>query len=354
MNETDERQGAVSSSILERIHLCPASFLRSRWMINTTSDDAERGTRIHDALETGDESGLSMDESETASRCEAIFDSILEEHGPKNEAALITREERLWAERNRLKFSGKRDVAAWYPDSKLLIIGDYKTGPRGATEASENLQLASLAVLAKEHQPEIERIIVAVIQPLKSPQKTLAEYDAEGLAWCEELIFDTINHALSPYADANPGLKQCLYCPARQQCPEAVGALADVTVPVVPSDVEELSRLIRVGELAEKITKQNKEQAKKLLMDGIDVPGFKLQETKGRSSIKADLVLGRLKDKGYSDHVLWSAVSLTKSKLESVVGTKTLKTGKALKAEIDDVLDGATVEGKPSTRMVHA
>jgi hypothetical protein len=138
-------------------------------------------------------------------------------------------------------------------------------------------------------------------------------------------------------------------------CPEAVGALQNVADQTdLATDVAELSRLIAAGELAEKITKENKATAKKLLLQGVDVPGFKIQEASGRSTIKADVVLSKLKSQGYADGVLWNSVSITKKKLEAVVGTKTLKSGKALKAEVDDVLDGAVVPGKPIQKLVHA
>ncbi len=51
----DERQGLPSASETERLALCRASFLRSKNQPDTSSGIAQTGTRIHEAVESGDD-----------------------------------------------------------------------------------------------------------------------------------------------------------------------------------------------------------------------------------------------------------------------------------------------------------
>ena len=61
---TDTRRGLPSASAMDRLEACPASFHASKDLPDSSSEDAESGTRIHKALETGDTSELSPDELE--------------------------------------------------------------------------------------------------------------------------------------------------------------------------------------------------------------------------------------------------------------------------------------------------
>ena len=57
----DERKGLPSASETERLALCRASFLRSKNQPDTSSGIAQTGTRIHEAVESGDRAGLTLD-----------------------------------------------------------------------------------------------------------------------------------------------------------------------------------------------------------------------------------------------------------------------------------------------------
>ena len=66
---TDPRRGLPSASAMDRLEACPASFHASKRLPDSSSEDAESGTRIHKALGTGDTSELSPDELDTFEMC---------------------------------------------------------------------------------------------------------------------------------------------------------------------------------------------------------------------------------------------------------------------------------------------
>jgi|TARA_Y100000310_G_scaffold283472_1_gene305461 hypothetical protein len=78
---SDERQGLPSASETERLALCPASFLRSKNQPDTTSDIAQAGTRIHEAVETGNRDGLTLAEERLADDCNQLALIVMQETG---------------------------------------------------------------------------------------------------------------------------------------------------------------------------------------------------------------------------------------------------------------------------------
>ena len=77
----DERQGLPSASETERLALCPASFLRSKNQPDTSSDIAQTGTRIHEAVETGNRDGLTPSEERLADECTQLALIVMQETG---------------------------------------------------------------------------------------------------------------------------------------------------------------------------------------------------------------------------------------------------------------------------------
>jgi len=352
----------MSASSMGRYAACPASFLRSRWMPDETSEAAERGTRIHDALADGDTTKLWHDEEMAKDQCDRIVETITREHIlscliDENEVGEVSRETRVQSFLGPHRFSGQWDLVTCWKESEVLLVADYKTGPRGAESADENLQLASLAFLAEQKfkLPKTAIVFVAIVSPLKSPQYTIAKYTVEQLDAVYDELSLVAEASHNPYAEAKAG-DHCRYCPARNACPERnelVGEVATVTAPSAITDPRKFADLLNMGDLASTAHKEHRDIAKQLLKEErIVIPGWKLQESKGRETIKAEQLISKMADEGYLAKMLGTMVSVTKKGLLAVVRTKTGKSGKELEEETKRLLAGCVKEGAPTVRLV--
>ena len=352
--EQDERQGKQSASKIERSALCPGSWKRTSWMDSPSGPDAEFGNIVHDALATGETIELTHEQTGRYDRCQEIWRGILGKYGPPEVLPEeVIQEKRLFASINGNIASCRFDVVAWYPEQATLILGDYKTGSRGAEDAIANLQLATTAVILAKHYPSATRIVVSIIQPLKSPDHTVAVYDKEGLLAARQEIGDILHEAEQPNAAINPGLKQCLYCPALGRCKEA-----DSLIPMLQykldmtADIQKLAKFLDAGEIVAKMHKANRDTAKEIMLRGVEFPGWKIREDSGKSSIDVEKVFARLKKAGFSDDLLWAMASLTKTALQNALKMKTGKKGKELDQLIEHYTQEAVTVGAPVKKMI--
>ena len=108
----DEREGLPSASGFDSEFRCPGKrALCARLPKEEDTTAADRGKRIHDALQKGDFSDLADSEQRTASRIAYGESEIVHEYG--FEGAEITFEERIWDlddELNKL-WSGRVDLS---------------------------------------------------------------------------------------------------------------------------------------------------------------------------------------------------------------------------------------------------
>jgi len=335
--------------------------LRGRWLPDISSEAAERGTRIHDALEAQDIGDLEHNEALTTEKCNDIISEIVDRvivpQLEPGEQSVTERETRVQSFAGIYRYSGKWDLLDYWKQSKVAIVADYKTGPRGAEHAAENYQLASLAVLAAQRHgmPKDTKLYVAIVSPLKHPNYTMASYTVKDLPAIEDALANIAEHAHNPYAPASAG-DHCRYCPARHACEERnelVGEMARIETPTAITDPLQFAELLNLGDLAVSAHKEHRAFAKTLLMeDKITIPGWKLQKTKGRSKIKPEPLMTRMGDEGYLTAMLGTMVSVTKKGLTQVVRTKTGKAGKELESEVKRLLDGCSEDGKPSLSLV--
>jgi len=362
MEDTKNTRGQyMSASSMKRYTHCPASFLRGRWMPDTTSEAAERGTRIHDAIDKGEAHSLEHSEAILAEQCEDISKKILENRGVvvgKDIPDIATQEERVQTLLGMRKFSGQWDRFHYYSQIKSAFVFDWKTGPRGAESAEQNEQLASLAVLAdqKYDLPGDVDYYVVLVHPMKSPQYTMAVYRKDQLRLVLGKMHETSEACHDPYAPANAG-EHCRYCPARRACPE-YNAITTSLEPMANASAlminpREFVDRLNLGDICVTAHKEDRELAKQLLIEGkIELPGWKIQERKGRQKITPKPLLQKMGGEGYRTEMLGTMVSVTKKGLLTVVKTKTGLAGKALDQEVDRLLEGCSEDGAPTKSLV--
>jgi|TARA_Y100000310_G_scaffold283472_1_gene305462 hypothetical protein len=206
------------------------------------------------------------------------------------------KEQRLWLTHNgSLLMSGKPDLVIIDGDRALVI--DYKTGYLETIEASQNLQLRTLAVLvAKNHL--VTDVSVAIVQPNIKPGYSIARYDERDLDLAERELRQTLDDARDVNALVNPGEKQCRYCKAKPVCKEAQEvSFSVIEADMTSLDIVRLPDLLERCDLADRVIKAIREAALGVVKSGGTVEGWELPGGgKSRSFISVAAVYGAVAD----------------------------------------------------------
>jgi hypothetical protein len=294
----DERQGLPSASESERLSLCAAAFLRAKNQPDTTTAIAQTGTRIHEAVETGDRAGLTVAEEQIADDCTQLALIVHDECGfdPRDKETETIKEQRLWlTENGALLMSGKPDLVVIDGDRALVI--DYKTGYLETLEASQNLQLRTLAVLVAANH-NVTEVNVAIVQPNIKPGYSIARYDATDLEIAERQLRKILAAAQDVNAVATPGEKQCRYCKAKPVCKEAQEAsFSVIEADMTTLDVVRLPGLLEKCDLADRVISAIRSAALGVVESGGTVEGWEMPSAgKSRSFTSPGDVFGAVAD----------------------------------------------------------
>lgn len=344
----DEREGKPSASGIERLTLCPGSWLAEQGLPDEKSDVAERGDRIHLWLAkeaAGDPvPELPDDELELALRCQEQRLELGRSLFGTADSISIERRFRVLDDYGNTVATGQADFVSF--TGKRALIVDYKTGRGEVTESPRNPQLMTLAVAVDDETMwNAEEIIVAIIQPDASTKPLCASYDRAALSAARETVLRAVNDAMTPHAPRVPGEKQCKYCRAKAHCPAAhenIKTLAVTTIqPAEMVTSEEIAALLDRCGAAEKVIGAIRAEAKRRLTEGQVVPGWKLKPGVEREKIvNVNGVFANMVAKGATAEEFAGICSVTKTELKALLKAKTGAKGKALDAELDAVLAG--------------
>lgn len=280
--ETDERKGVPSSSGAEALQLCPGKW-RMENICGVPEEeraDAQRGTAIHEAIETGSGAKLDSDALRDAQKLAAIEREVAERWADGELIEKTDREERLWLNHpdGSPAFSGKPDAVHVIGNRALVV--DYKTGWHEYPAAEVNFQLACNAFLASVNY-NTPNVQVALIQARFG--LTEAFYDRDALKMVGRKIARLLAIIEDPDAALIPGETQCKFCRAFAVCPAVKDASIEVmrsrALVTVPTGAE-----LRAYALIEKLIAERKRLAKFALSQGVEIPGWTLGD--GRTTTK--------------------------------------------------------------------
>jgi len=282
---TDERDGKISASGINRIADCAGSFqLEQQCPKGEASAAADMGTRIHEWIATG-KGDLTDEEREIGSLCINYHKEIIETINA-GDVTHVTTEKRLWYGD---LFSGQIDRIDHIGD-EIAIVSDYKTGRISQGKAHENLQLRAYAVLVKANLPKLKKIYVAIIQPMTDTPYTIAEYDKDALYEATLEIAKICLDAYSPFADRTPSPEACKYCRAKSICPEAGGKVRSLAKNSVESILvltdDQLADYCDAADIAESVIDAIRSETRRRLNAGSQIRGWQLKS--GRSSRSID------------------------------------------------------------------
>jgi len=347
---SDERGIWTSASAAEADSLCAGRHLAQRGLPEgEKSADADSGTRIHSVLEgNGDEVGLSFDEYETKTKCSEIEGALLDATFSGIKPTKIIREQRLWIDFDRIWHSGKADAIAIIGDTAL--IWDYKTGRNEATESPRNLQLRDLAVLVAVNY-NVRIIHAAIIQPWATMTPEVCTYSKTDLVLALTEMENRVLASNDPKSARTPGDKQCKYCRARSTCPEFMAVSeAVITDGVSPELVansiktiasDKLGKFLALVRLAEETAT---DEVRRRLDAGESVQGWVIKPGRETEKITdAQTVFNRALAAGIpQDKFVSDCITVGKTALKTALKTATGAKGKALDAQLETLLDGAT------------
>ena len=279
---TDERQGWISASYLERIKLCPPSWNLSK-LVPPEEGNAltQKGNDIH-AKAAGADIELKRKDAELTETLVARGDEIIKQIIGDSEMQIdadLRDNLRIWGNKDtELQWSGLFDRLVYASNGfdYIAIVLDYKTGWKEQTGAQHNLQLRAAAVLAKTHQRDIDRVYVAMIERVKRDD-TIVIYGAKEIDQARTEINQILRAGYLGEGELNPSEKACDYCPAKTICPAVrkehtqLVEKAQAILPELLTD-EELGKILTASKPVEKFIAACETEARKRLETAESIP----------------------------------------------------------------------------------
>lgn len=241
-------------------------------------------------------------------------------------------------------FEVKVDISDYVPEcfgrcdcimfgGNTLVITDYKHGQGVPIHAAENPQLMLYALGALHvYRPifgeAIKNVEICIDQPRVNSYDRWSLTTDELLAWGEE-IKPKAQMAFSGFGEYRAG-SWCRFCRANGQCKaqadqqtSAFDDFADAVASKLTGllSAEEMSTVLQKGELLVEWFNAVKEAARERLLQGIEIPGYKLVE--GRSTrvwSDQDKALAQLEAKGIDHAVIYDSVPKSLAQLEKLLG----------------------------------
>lgn len=314
-------------SNMDRLHACPASEIMEARYPDTTTPQAERGTRLHKLCEDHHKTG----------KCN--FDGVPDEDKEEVAWALLNAEvlTKGFETESEVELEvhgvpGHADLIGI--DGKRGIVIDYKFG-QWPVSTEGNWQLKSYACgLAMEH--DLDEVEVGIVQPATQQAFTI-KYGKEELYE----IANEIGNLASLIGEMQEGneevLKQnpptpgehCSWCKARGVCEmrlkliEQIPNHMTVTDAVNSMTVAERGELmVKMDQVAKWITEAKEEMAK----NGVDVDGYRLTSM-ARKYWAKDADIESLGEEAFKREPITPAQALKKfgDKVEPMIETKDSK-----------------------------
>lgn len=298
-NHADRDHALLSASSAHRWLACPPSAVAAEAYPDQDTEYTREGTLAHEVAEavasgTVDPDILLDDWSKTGGadgvdmtmigHAVAYRDYIEEQK--KSADAVVLLEQRV-------------DFSPWVPEGfgtcdciiiqgDTLTIIDYKYGQGVAVDAKDNPQMKLYALGALNDYGfvyDVKRVEMHIFQPrldnISRDETTVAEL----LGWADKTVKPLAEKAAKGKGTHNPG-EHCRFCPHAGRCRSLTKLCTEyvethslrVAVPILAP--HEVAEVIRMEPLISLWLKRVKDQALATLMDGGEIPGFKVVEGK--------------------------------------------------------------------------
>lgn len=199
-----------SPSSLEQYRLCPGSYQMHRGIPEQPSEAAAEGTLLHNAVATGDFTGLTSEQIELVTRCIEFRNSFV------TPDALVLNEEavRVHDDNDEIVTTGTADCII-LPNKPVPILIDWKFGYTPVNDVNKNIQLAAYA-LGVMQEYKVDSVDAWVFQPRLGKKTHHVFTNATAIL---SNIKTVIKTASGDNILLKPSEAACRYCKARLNCP---------------------------------------------------------------------------------------------------------------------------------------
>ena len=338
-----------SPSGLRNLELC------SQYRNDTNRDTsaADRGTRIHKAIESADFKDLNEEEMECAAKCLEYRDAVvgLSPDGKTFHELRLTYPE--------LGLTGTADYVITLPSRKTLILADWKTGRKEVEPAEHNFQMQCYVFMLllqerfRDYQT-VEAHLVTPLTPIPASQYTYTRADLQFIGYRIERAISGIG--VNP---PQPYVGVCDWCGNKGKCPalRQVALLQAEALPV-PSPVHlsgevvvtpnDRAALHTLASLLEDWAKQVKRaNTDAVVQEGVEVPGFVLRQRAGHLSITDTAQAVELLVKDLPAKSVLAAATLSVPKLADIYTVEKGGDKKENRKELEAILKSVLVHGDP-------
>ena len=230
------------------------------------------------------------------------------------------------------------DFSPWVPDgfgtcdciilqSETMIVLDYKYGAGVAVDADHNPQMMLYALGALNDYGlayDIQKIIMCIDQPRMNNRPRFEMSVDDLLTWGAWDVQPTAKQAAKGEGEYNPG-EHCRFCPHAGKCRELTKVCTEyvgkMKVPCLAP--WEVADVLQQEPLISLWLKRVKEQALTTMLEGGEVPGFKVVAGRGSRSWADELeVATELEKHGISREDYTKTEILSVAQMEKALGKK--------------------------------
>ncbi len=366
-NHEDRAHALLSASSAHRWLSCPASAVAAEAYPEQDTEFTREGTLAHEVAEATVRAAIESKPlnftvpegltTEMLNCADEYRDYILEQR--KEADAVVLLEQRV-------------DFSPWVPDGFgtadcIIIQGDtmdvidYKYGQGVAVYATDNPQMKLYGLGALNDYGfafNVQKVRLHIFQP-RINNISVDELTVDDLmTWAEKTVKPIAEKAAKGKGGYNAGA-WCKFCPHAGRCKTLTKTCTEyvethslrVAVPVLAP--HEVAEVLAMEPLVSLWLKRVKDQAMTTLMNGGEVPGYKIVEGKqGNRKWTADFqVLEALKAAGYSQEEITKTELLSPAAMDKAIGKK--KVAELLEQYIDRAPGAPTLAPESDKRPVY-
>ena len=333
LNDHKSRDHALlSASSSHRWLECPPSAVANEAYPNQDTSFTQEGTLAHEVAEAvaAQKTWVPADGvTKEMIECAREYADYIEEQKKSNDAIVLL-EQRV-------------DFSPWVPDGfgtcdciiiqdDTLTIIDYKYGQGVAVSATDNPQMKLYALGAMNDYGialDVKKVEMHIFQPRLNNISTDNLTVEELMEWAEKTVKPTAEKAARGKGKYAPG-EHCRFCQHAGKCRALTKLCTEyldthglrVALPVLAP--HEVADVLRMEPMVTLWLKKVKEQALTTLMNGEELPGYKLVEGKlGNRKWRNDReVFDLLTEAGYDDNEITETKVLSPSQMDKAIGKK--------------------------------
>ena len=344
----------LSASSAARWLACPPSAVAAEAYPAQDTDFTREGTLAHEVAELyarGDRTAAAGEITPEMIECATGYRDYIQEL-TKSDDAIVLLEQRV-------------DFSPWVPDGfgtcdciiiqdDVLTIIDYKYGQGVAVSAEGNPQMKLYALGALNDYGiayDVNRVEMHIYQPRINNVSDCCLMVEDLMEWAEKEVKPIAQKAAKGKGEYKAG-EHCKFCPHAGRCRQLTKTCTEyvethslrVAVPVLAP--HEVAEVLAMEPLVTLWLKRVKAQALTTLLDGGEVPGWKVVEGKlGNRKWTDELkVLGTLESIGFTQNEVTETKLLSPAAMDKALGKK----------KVAELLDGYIDRSPGSPTVVPA